>query len=449
MKESSVIKIIAIVSLILLLAGGYLFWRNDWAEKVFLRANIAGIGKGLDRLAFLRFVPELTGFGREKTYLFLFYNNLELRPTGGYLGNFGIAKIENGEIKSFEIHDTNIFDGFGKVKTEPPRPIKEYLKVDNWQMRDSNWSPDFPSAAAQAGYFYKLQGGQENFDGIIAINASVLPGVLNLTGPIYLEQFNEEFNAENVLYQLEYEVEKRYVARGIDPGERKLAFKTLVKALANQLASGNFWQDKKLRNFVFQELNKKNILLFFKNSEIQKAISGLKWDGKIDLGWPGDYLMINEANLGGKKSNAFIKREIEYSVDLSREKPEAKLKITYTHQGEQKDWFSDDYRFFLRVYVPNGSWLSQARGTDSEAQFAEEFGKTVFGGWTIVPVNSQKTIEYDYFLPEKIKQGDIYRLLIEKQAGVNQIPIKIIVKDKDGQERTEESVIEKNWLKEF
>jgi len=275
MKESNAVKIIVLFSLILILVGGFFSWRNGWVEKVFLRADIAGIGDGLgerlDYLSLLRFAPELAGFGQEKTYLLLFYNNLELRPTGGYLGNFGIAKVENGKVNSFETHDTNIFDGFGQVRTEPPAPLKEYLGINNWQMRDSNWSPDWPAAAAQAEYFYHLQGGQENFDGVIALNASVLPGLLGLTGPIYLEEFDQEFNAENVLYQLEYEVEKGYVARGIDPGERKLAFKTLVKTATERLTSNNFWQNNDLRNFALEELNKKNILFFSKNCNYFKS----------------------------------------------------------------------------------------------------------------------------------------------------------------------------------
>jgi len=69
--------------------------------------------------------------------------------------------------------------------------------------------------------FYELQGGQEKFDGIIAINATILPDLLELTGPVYLEEFDKEFKSEDVLFQLEYEVEKNYVQRNIESGERK------------------------------------------------------------------------------------------------------------------------------------------------------------------------------------------------------------------------------------
>jgi len=130
------------------------------------------------QVSFLKMIPEIAGFNGEKTYLLLFQNNLELRPSGGYIGNFGIIKVENGNPTVFELHDTNIFDGFGTIKTEPPRPLYDHLKIDNWQMRDGNWSPDFKISAEQVEYFYRLQGGHENFDGIIAINATPIEPIV-------------------------------------------------------------------------------------------------------------------------------------------------------------------------------------------------------------------------------------------------------------------------------
>jgi hypothetical protein len=417
MKESKIINLLVIFSLILALLGGSLLWQKGW-----LRDKI-------EEISFWKLLPQLTGFKEEKTYLLLFQNNLELRPSGGYLGNFGILKVKNGQVVSSEIHDTNIFDGFGKIKTDPPQPIKDYLKIDNWQMRDANWSPDFPTSAQQAEYFYQIQGGQEEFDGIIGINAVLLPDLLELTGPIYLEEFNKKFESKDVLYQLEYEVEKGYIERGIDPGERKTILKALVKEVLKQLAKKSFWEQKELKDLAFRELDKKNILLFFKDSQIQKVISEFNWQGAVNQSYQDDYLMIIEANLAAKKSNAFIEREVEYSVDLSGTRPQAELKINYTHQGGQKDWFNDDYRAYLRIYLPQGSWLLEAKGVKDETRFLDELNKTVFGNWIEIPTGQEKTIEFTYLLPERIKKELEYKILVQKQSGIDSFPFKLILKD--------------------
>jgi len=433
MKESRFIKILILTSVGLSIIGGVIFSYQKLTTDI----------SGNKQISFLKIIPEIAGFSGERTYLLLFQNNLELRPSGGYLGNFGIMKVKNGKPTVFEIHDTNIFDGFGKIVTEPPMPMRNYLGINNWQMRDGNWSPDFKISAKQVEYFYHLQGGQENFDGIIAINATILPRLLELTGPVYLQEFEKEFKSKDVLYQLEYEVEKAYVDRNIDAGERKKIFKALVNEVLNKAVQGNLSFKNELKNIILKELDEKNILFYFKNIDIQKTISKLGWDGEVDQLSKNDYLMIVEANLASKKSNTFIKREVEYSVDLNQEKPKVNLKIKYFHQNKEKDWFNDDYRFYLRIYVPFESWLENTYGINNETEFSNELNKTVFANWIEVSAGQEKIIEFEYTLPERINKELEYKILVQKQSGIDEFPFKLILK-KD-QEYTKEKIITRDW----
>lgn len=445
MRENKIIKFLIISCVILSAAGGFLFWQRGWLnQKLIPAADIFNLSN-LSKLSFLKMIPEISGFNEEKTYLLLFQNNLELRPSGGYIGNFGILKVKNGRPTAFEIHDTNIFDGFGKIKTELPQPLKDHLKIDNWQMRDGNWSPDFEISAKQVEYFYQIQGGQEKFDGIIGINAALLPDLLELTGPVYLEDFDKEFESNNVLRDLEYEVEKGYIQRNIEPGERKKIFKSLIKNILEKLIQENSWLNEKYRNFVIKELEEKNLLLYFKDSDIQKIAADFNWGGRVDTSYQDDYLMLVEANLGSRKSNAFIERQIDYSVDFAKEKPEAKLKIKYIHQDGEKDWFNDDYRFYLRIYTPLGTWLENTNGIDNEIEFINEFNKTVFANWIEVPAGQEKTIEFTYTLPKKINQELRYRILVQKQSGMDIFPFKLTLKKGDQKEYIKDEIITKDW----
>jgi len=431
MNESKTIKIVAILAILLMAIGGIFVWQQGQLNKVFSSEIIS-------QLSFWKLVPELVGFNGEKNYLLLFQNNLELRPSGGYLGAFGILKVENAKIKSLEVHDTNMFDHFGTVQINPPQPIQDYLKVTNWQMRDGNWSPDFPTAAQQVEYFYHLQGGQEEFDGIIGLNATVLEDLLKLTGPIYLSEFDKEFKSENALYQLEYEVEQGYAHRGISYGQRKTALKVLVKEILSKITERDIQDQVELKNLLLKELNKKNIVVFLKNIEEQEVIAKLGWNGSVDRFYNYDYLMINEANLSARKSNAFIKRNVEYQIDLTKERPEVTLKIEYDHQGKQIDWFSTDYQAYLRIYLPRGSISDQAESF-------EELGKTVFGSLIKVPTGQKKIIEFTYSLPEKIKQSEDYRILVQKQIGVEILPFKLILKGAHQRTYIKEAIIESDW----
>lgn len=453
MNESKTIKILISLSLILLAAGGFMFFQKGWLTDISLSSLSGSLGldkEKIEQLSLLEIIPEMAGFGGEKTYLLLFQNSLEIRPSGGYLGNFGILKLKNGQPTLFEIHDTNIFDGFGQIQTEPPQPIKDYLKIDNWQMRDANWSPDWPTSAKQIEYFYQLQGGQEEFDGIIGINAAVLPDLLELIGPVYLAEFNREFKAENVLYELEYEVEKGYVQRGIAAGERKSVFKALVKEVLENISQKSFWEQSELKDFAINELNKKNLLVFFKDAKLQGAMVKFGWAGLVEQSATGDYLMINEANLASRKSSAFIERQVEYSVDLTGVRPLVNLKISFIHQGKEKDWFNDDYRTYLRIYAPKGSWLLETKGMERETDFLDELNKTVFGNYLIVPTGQEKTVEFSYLLPASAFEGNnSYSILVQKQSGIDSFPFKLVLKDIHQKEYLREEIIEKDYWEEI
>ena len=45
-----------------------------------------------------------------RKYLVLLQNNLELRPGGGFLGQFAVLEIKNGEILSYKVEDSNNLD---------------------------------------------------------------------------------------------------------------------------------------------------------------------------------------------------------------------------------------------------------------------------------------------------------------------------------------------------
>jgi len=441
MKESQTIKILIFSCLIFIILGGFLMLKQGWFGKVSSLSDI--VEKKIEQISILKLTPKLIGFNEERNYLLLFQNNLELRPTGGYLGSFGIIKFKDGKPIAFEMHDTNIFDGFGKTITDPPYPLKEYLNIDNWQMRDSNWSPDFMTSAQQVEYFYRLQGGSEAFDGIIAVNATILPKLLELTNPIYLEEFSKEFKSQDVLYQLEYEVERGYIERGIDSGERKAIFKSLVHKILDKIAKEDIWQESEFRNLIINELDTKNILIFLKDTEDQKTISNLDWHGGVNQDYENNYLMLTEANLMGRKSNMYIEREVEYFVDFSKERPEVNLKIKFSHSKKEKDWFNEDYRCYLRVYVPLGSYLVGVNGVLDKTGFFDEFNKTSFGNFITIPAGEEKIIEFKYLLPKKLK--DNYDILVQKQPGIDKIPIKYMIKNKEGQEYKLEKIIDRDW----
>ncbi len=370
---------------------------------------------------------------QESTFLLLFQNNNELRPGGGYIGSFGIMKIKDGRILFVDSHDTNVFDSGSSSQIAPPKPMQDMLGIKDWELRDSNWSPDFAVNAQRAEYFYHLEGGQEKIDGVIALSTELLPSFLEIIGPIEIDGYPGVYNSKNVIEQLEYQVEKGYYDQGIEKGKRKYIMKKMFKIIADKVQELDWSEKKQLLKKIEQHLNRKDVMLYFANKDLQKSVERLGWSGEVQENVPEDYLMIVDANLGARKSDAVIKRYFDYTVDFRRKKPTAQLKLTYTHQGMVRDLLTDDYRTYLRVFVPEKSWLYDTDGLEGMklVDFSKTLGKKSFGVLHQVKLGKTKTVEFDYYLPEKITFDD-YQLFIQKQPGVDKLEGKVRIIDKMG-----------------
>jgi hypothetical protein len=442
------------------------FWITFWSISIVLlvgfwfvlevRNNPAGtLSSAIDYVPWLKNKQELKSIAvfadyllrrdnREKTFLVLFQNNMELRPGGGFIGAFGILKVKNGEIKTLGTHDLSNFDGRIPSVVEPPYPMKETLNIDSWKLRDSNWSPDFSENAKKAEYFYHLGEGQEQFDGVVAINTDVLTSFLKITGPVKLPDYPGSYDSENAILQLEYQVEKGYAEQGIEKGERKSVMNELAGAIVEKVFELGNSQKLELAKMVFADLEKKDIQLYFKDEALQEESRRSGWAGEVKENWKKDYLMIVDANLGAYKSDYYMRRQIDYKINLSGETPKVNLRITYTHTGKVKDWMTRDYLSYLRVYVPNGAWLESS--TLGDVRFGEEFGKKYFAGIVKVPLKETREVEMSYSLPKELDLRTYYNLLIQKQSGAGEVLVRVTVIDKNGTEKNYATDPEGDWL---
>jgi hypothetical protein len=82
------------------------------------------------------------------------------------------------------------------------------------------------------------------------------------------------------------------------------------------------------------------------------------------------------------------------------------------------------------VYVSDGSELVSQINADKPV-FGSELGKKYFGLMVYVPLGQSKTVEINYTLPKDL--ADDYNLKIQKQAGLNDVPVAVHVTHEDGQ----------------
>ncbi len=365
-----------------------------------------------------------------RSFIVFLQNNMELRPGGGFLGQYAILKVRNGKVVSSYLEDANLLDQRIKTKVIPPYPFRTKMQIRKWKFRDSNFSPDFPTNVRKAEYFYRLAGRASNFDGAIAVNTDVFNDILALTGPITVPGYNVTFNSQDGALKLESYVERYYIEHpGVDTQNRKSIMKRMTPIIINRLFSlGNI---SKIANFVHQEFKKRNIMVNFKDPQLQSAVESVQWGGKVNQTWKEDYLMMVDANMGALKTDHYMKRKVNYNIDLTTPRPTVTLNIIYKNTATHGDWRTSDYHTYLRVYVPKGSTLVD-RKMVSYPITREAFGKTYFGFICDVLINHETNVIIKYELPADFPKEN-YKLLIQKQSGVGGIPVTVHLKNKEGE----------------
>lgn len=386
----------------------------------------------------LEAVPYLIGSEGERTYLVLFQNDKELRPTGGFITAYTIAKVKDGKFNPVISSDIYNLDNKYKPTISAPSAFPQLLKGiyignNRFRLRDLNWIPDF-GKSMETFVTEAQKAGIDDIDGIIAVDTQLLVNLLNVIGPIGVPGYGNfsteivpECKCPQVIYELESfaDQEGAIVWSENEPG--KIVFappnydnrKKIIGPLMNSILSNTLGQPKeklpKLAEAAMKSVMEKHVLVYILDEEKQKAVRDFGIGGAI-VDYSGDYLHINDANLGGRKSNLYVTQDVVQDIRVSRDgSVEKTLTITYKNPEKHDGWLNSVLPNYFRVYVPKGSSLEKIEGAETTDQPGEDLGKTVFSGsFNLRPQGVAKVV-IKYKLPFKIKTD--YKLLIQKQPG--------------------------------
>jgi hypothetical protein len=225
------------------------------------------------------------------------------------------------------------------------------------------------------------------------------------------------------------------------------------------------------------DLSEKQILFYFKDSDLQQESEKRNWAGRLKE-TNKDYLMVVNTNIAGGKSDRKMEETISHKAQVQADGSVIDtVTITRVHTGVKEDFFSGMRNVnWMRIYVPMGSELLDASGfrgpdpiyfslpdsswqIDSDVAAEEgdnatidrdhlntkiysEGGKTVFANWSMIDPGDTGVITLKYRLPFKLeslpepkvekrgleaiidkmvkvedKNQSVYSLLVQKQPG--------------------------------
>lgn len=411
------------------------------------------IGDLLDFAYLLKnYVPsflELIGDTHPQRFLILLQNSDEIRPTGGFIGMYAIMDINEGKLTKLDVRD--IYDSDGLLHEEIPAPEEIQSLSNNWRMRDSNYSPDFPISAKKAAWFLEKEKGP-GVDSIIAIDLNFAADLLELVGPIQIDGLKKPLTKDNFKTILSYIVESKLTGKSTP----KKILQKFIPQVERQLAEKKPWPN--LVSILQKNIKEKHLLAYSKDEDIQNLFEYLGADGKMaENAEKQDYLGVFHTSVGGNKTDAWIEQQITHKTFLDKngqiinkvtilrrhtwnKEKEIELENLIRSSGFDQE-ISGRVKDILgrspnivktRVYVPFGSVLEEVTGIDRKnvkTKIDEELGKTYFSlKISVYPENETKII-LKYHLPFRMKfetnpvfrlgseVADTYNFYIQKQPG--------------------------------
>jgi len=388
--------------------------RFQWkAKKAIL--IVLGVLFSLFILAYLSlgqlrfFVNHPFGFGFfQKNYLVLLQNNYEMRPGGGFITGYGELSMRMGMPSNLSFFNSYDIDTNDYIT--PPYPHEELLKNEWYQgysFRDANWSPHSPDNAASLLEFYQQKFPEKEVDGIVVVNFSLIEALVGQLGGIELN--GKTITQENLFKVLTDSVNDvdRHSEEAL--ANRKSILPQLIGPLMSQIKRHPF----KARSVLVEGLNHKNIYMWMANDRMQSKLEARGWANTLTLPEASDFLAVNVANLGAKKTDRYLLKEVHHHVNLKADVPELTTAIKLHFPG-QKNVYADDYKGYLRLYLPGGAEITQ---NPDDTRIEEEGDFKVLGKIIKVEAGQTLNLSFTYQLPRSLLNNNEYRLKLHKQSG--------------------------------
>lgn len=338
---------------------------------------------------------------QKQTFLIVFQNSAQLRPTGGFISFLAFVTLQKGKILDIDYQSVDQLDSQLVGVETPPEPIKNYLGETNWLIRDANWSADVDQSAQKlTGLIARSTG--RNLAGIIFLTTPALDRLLAQTGEITAPDATV-WNRLNLVERLVYN----------DPGPQ---FASLAKALEEFIKTNSGRQ--KVIIAALAALDRQDLLISLPNFP--------NFPNLPNLPDSSDYLQVVDANLGANKTDYFMIKEHDIDVSLSDTQTSSAVTLRYRNPAVSSQYPAGTYRNYVRVYLPGDSIVISVVRLSAEGLVAVptdnslEAGRKAIGWYMEIPAAGQEIFRLEFVRPQKLilqNQTIAYSLVVHKQPG--------------------------------
>lgn len=388
----------------------------------------------------LAVLPSVLGIGTPTNFLVEVMDSGELRPGGGFVGNYALVTLKNGQVEPFTLQDVYLIDRPYLSQVGYHSPVPSQYGWWPWPtmfgLRDSNLSPDFPTNAQVAMRLFRAEGGPATH-GVLAITPTVIQRVLDVVGPTPMPLYHVTVTSANLVPLIEYYQLAASPQTDLPPADQisspsKRFVALLGRTLLGKLHGLTLAQMATLGQTLLTDVQQKDLQIYLANPASEALLAQTGYTAAVPH-TPGDAVTINDANDGVNKGSQFTTTTYQDTVRLDAQgNATHTLTITYRfHAADLSQLYGPDrYQSYLRIYAPPASRLTSVTGFhnllgDDQIGHSDLSWRQMWGGYVVVADGAPYTLRLTWVVPHaatRDSQGHWhYTLDFQRQAGAHQV----------------------------
>ena len=379
-------------------------------ELADLDTQLASIGSAL------RILPPMLGADGPRQYLLAIQSNNEARGTGGFLGTYGVLKLDEGAITIERLAPRSFLDS--QVYDTPPLDFgPDYAalygdQVGSWS--SANLSPHYPYAARLWLKMWQDRFG-ERLDGVVTTDPVATSYLLDATGPTELADGRPitgdtfvELTESTVYALIDDDVERDQYLQQIARAtlSHVLRFVGSPQGMVDALARAS---------------GERRLLVYSADRAEEGQLADMAVGGTLPEG-PGPVAGLTIINASGNKADYYLGQNLAYALRSCGDQTQqtritvrldngiprnADLpgyvigRVDLARPGQPVPTKGGDQRVFVQVYAAEGAALEQVRvnGRPVTAEQGTERGRPVYRLPVVIPAAGSTTVRLDLLEP--------------------------------------------------
>jgi hypothetical protein len=386
--------------------------------------------------------PEFLGATTPKHYVVLFGTPSESRELGGLVGNYAEVTADKGKLtltrsgRSIELSDR---DGTRGVTLRPESYLERFTPYQVTRFfQNVSASPNFPEVADVTMQVYLQIFGQQ-VDGVFYMDPISLAALLELTGPVHLEESNVTLDAQNAAKVL---LVDQYV-NASNTEERVDFLDEATRLTFEKLTTGDLPKPAQVSDVMTPMVEQGRVLAFSPSGDLEALFRTLGMDGTFPDPHNGDFLYVTEANAGANKIDAYMQRTMTYNATYQPDTGEVQstVHMQLTNSAPAgglpdivlaniHDLPPGTNQMLVTVYSPLAAAGATVNGVQAPMQSVDRFGLHSYTVEVEVPPGG--TVDLELALRGAVAPSVDYRLTLAQQPIVNPDRIDVAVSGADG-----------------